>query len=355
MRTIENAEALPEADRADGCPHPREVYSLLGHEKAEARFLKAMRSGRLHHAWLLSGPKGIGKATLAYRMARKLLGGETLLSTSLDIPAMDEVAQRVEALTHGNLFVLRRPYDTKLKRFRQDIPVDRVRQVSGFFQETAAETGVWRVCIIDSADELNRNSENAILKLLEEPPSNTLFILISSSPGRLLPTIRSRCMGLELRAVPEAQIIGWLSEHGRGSPDLIDAAVRLSRGAPGKALALVKNADVVLRSISDYIQSLGKMAPDVDMTIAKRLAEKRHIISRDLFWDGLDDTIHAHALYAATGKYEGPFSPANIPRNAKIWQSNLARLRDVRRAESAINLDKTATMFELLSSIREAS
>ena len=314
-----------------------------------------MRSGRLHHAWLLSGPKGIGKATLAYRMARKLLGGEALLSTSLDIPAMDEVAQRVEALTHGNLFVLRRPYDTKLKRFRQDIPVDRVRQVSGFFQETAAETGVWRVCIIDSADELNRNSENAILKLLEEPPSNTLFILISSSPGRLLPTIRSRCMGLELRAVPEALIIGWLSEHGRGSPDLIDAAVRLSRGAPGKALALVKNADVVLRSISDYIQSLGKMAPDVDMTIAKRLAEKRHIISRDLFWDGLDDTIHAHALYAATGKYEGPFSPANIPRNAKIWQSNHARLRDVRRAESAINLDKTATMFELLSSIREAS
>ena len=131
--------------------------------------------------------------------------------------------------------------------------------------------------------------------------------------------------------------------------------MRLSRGAPGKALALVKNADVVLRSISDYIQSLGKMAPDVDMTIAKRLAEKRHIISRDLFWDGLDDTIHAHALYAATGKYEGPFSPANIPRNAKIWQSNHARLRDVRRAESAINLDKTATMFELLSSIREAS
>ena len=355
MRTIENAEALPEADRADGCPHPREAYSLLGHENAEARFLKAMRSGRLHHAWLLSGPKGIGKATLAYRMARKLLGGEALLSTSLDIPAMDEVAQRVEALTHGNLFVLRRPYDTKLKRFRQDIPVDRVRQVSGFFQETAAETGVWRVCIIDSADELNRNSENAILKLLEEPPSNTLFILISSSPGRLLPTIRSRCMGLELRAVPEAQIIGWLSEHGRGSPDLIDAAVRLSRGAPGKALALVKNADVVLRSISDYIQSLGKMAPDVDMTIAKRLAEKRHIISRDLFWDGLDDTIHAHAIYAATGKYEGPFSPANIPRNAKIWQSNHARLRDVRRAESAINLDKTETMFELLSSIREAS
>jgi len=355
LRTIENVEALPEADRADGCPHPREVYSLIGHEAAESRFLKALRSARLHHAWLLTGPKGIGKATLAYRMARKLLGGESLLSTALDIPASDEIAQRVEALTHGNLFVLRRPYDTKLKRFRQDIPVDRVRQVAGFFQETAAETGKWRVCIIDSADELNRNSENAILKLLEEPPINTLFILISSAPGRLLPTIRSRCMGLELRAVPDDQITTWLSEHGSGSPDLIDAAVRLSRGAPGKALALVQNADVVLRSISDFFQSLGKTAPDVDMAIAKRLAEKRHIISRDLFWDGLDDTIHAHALFSATGKYEGPFSPAKIKRPAMVWQNNHTRLRDVRRAESAINLDKTATMFELLSSIREAS
>jgi DNA polymerase-3 subunit delta' len=354
LRTIENAEALPEADRADACQHPREVYSLLGHQAAETRFLKAMRSGRMHHAWLLSGPKGIGKATLAYRMARKLLGGESLLSTSLDIPEADPVAQRVEALTHGNLFVLRRPYDKKVKRFRQDIPVDRVREVSGFFQETASETGKWRVCIIDSADELNRNSENAILKLLEEPPSNTLFILISSAPGRLLPTIRSRCMALELRAVPDDQILSWLSDHGRGAPELLNAAVTLSRGAPGKALALVQNADVVLRSISDYLSSLGTPALDVDMAIAKRMAEKRHQISRGLFWDSLDDTIHAHALFAATGQYEGPFAPAKIKRSAQVWQESHARLRDVRRAEAAINLDKTATMFELLSSIRAA-
>ena len=162
-------------------------------------------------------------------------------------------------------------------------------------------------------------------------------------------------MSLELRAVSDADITDWLSEHGRGSPDLIDAAVRLSRGAPGKALALVQNADVVLRSLSDYIQSLGHTAPDVDMTIAKRLAEKRNAISRDLFWDGLDDTIHAHAVFAATGTYEGPFSPSNLKRSPKIWQANHARLVDVRRAESAINLDKTASMFELLSSIREAS
>jgi len=91
------------------------------------------------------------------------------------------------------------------------------------------------------------------------------------------------------------------------------------------------------------------------MTIAKRLAEKRNAISRDLFWDGLTDTIHAHALFSATGQYEGPFSPASITRTPKVWQQNHARIRDVRRAESAINLDKTTTVFELLSSIREAS
>ncbi|WP_427450793.1 DNA polymerase III subunit delta' [Litorimonas sp. WD9-15] len=354
MRQIENAENLPEADCADGCAHPREVYQLLGHENAEDRFLTAYRSGRMHHAWLLTGPKGIGKATLAYRMARKLLGGESLLKTSLDIPKSDPIAQRVEALTHGNLFVLRRPYDVKLKRFRQDIPVDRVREVSGFFQETAAETGQWRVCIIDSADELNRNSENAILKLLEEPPSNTLFILISSAPGRLLPTIRSRCLNLELRAVPDAQIGSWLSEQGCGSPELMTAAVKLSRGAPGKALALVQNADTVLRSLSDYIGSLSRMDNAIDMSIAKIMASKKNETARGLFWDGLGDTLHANALHAATGTYEGPFSPAQIKRSPKTWQENHARLRDARRAEAAINMDKTATMFELLSSIRAA-
>lgn len=308
----------------------------------------------MHHAWLLTGPKGIGKATLAYRMARTLLGGKSLMEGSLNIPKSDPVAQRVEALTHGNLFVLRRPYDPKLKRFRQDIPVDRVREVSGFFQETAAETGSWRVCIIDSADELNRNSENAILKLLEEPPSNTLFILISSAPGRLLPTIRSRCMNLELRPVPEAEIRPWLSNQGRGAPDLIDAAVTLSRGAPGKALALIQNADPVLKSIAEYFQSLERTDNAMDLMIAKIMAEKKNATARSLFWDGLGDTLHAHALHAATGVYRGPFSPSAVKRSPKVWQDNHARLHDTRRAEEAINLDKTAAMFELLSAIRAA-
>jgi DNA polymerase-3 subunit delta' len=352
MRTIENAEALPEADRADGCVHPRETYQLLGHAEAETRFLTAHRTGRMHHAWLLTGPKGIGKATLAYRMARAILGGESLLSTSLDIPKSDPVAQRVEALTHGNLFVLRRPYDTKLKRFRQDIPVDRVREVAGFFQETAAESGHWRVCIIDTADELNRNSENAILKMLEEPPARTLFILLSSAPGRLLPTIRSRCLNLELRGVAEDDIRNWLRDQHGTSGDAAEAAVKLSRGAPGKALALVQNADAVLRPLTTYFSSLGRTDNSVDMNIAKTLAPKNAAIARALFWDGLQDTIQANAVHAATGSYSGAFGPAPLSRSAAIWQANYMQVQDVQRAEAAINLDKTSAMFGLLSSIR---
>ena len=352
MRQVENIERLPEADRADGCPHPREIYKLIGHAETESRFLKAMRSGRMHHAWLLTGAKGIGKATLAYRMARKLLGGVSLLSTSLDIPASDPIAQRIEALTHGNLFVLRRPYDTKLKRFRQDIPVDLVRDLSGFFQETAAETGQWRVCIIDSADELNRNSENAILKLLEEPPKNTVFILLSSAPGRLLPTIRSRCLNLSLRAVSDTEIEAWLAEQGSGSKTLIEAAVKLSRGAPGKAHALIQNGEIVLSSLSDYFGSLGRNDNALDLSIAKKLADKKQETSRALFWDGLEDTVHAHALYAATGQYNGPFSPANLAKTPKSWQYSHQQILDIRRTEKAINLDKTASLFGVLSDLR---
>ena len=137
MRKAE-IEEYPEADRAPGCPHPRETYDLIGHSEAEKRFLKAQASGRLHHAWLITGAPGVGKATLAYRMMRHILGGQSLLKDSMNIPESDPVAQRVESLGHGNLMLLRRPYDFKLKKIRTEIPVDDVRAMGKFFQGTAA-------------------------------------------------------------------------------------------------------------------------------------------------------------------------------------------------------------------------
>src|SRR5438132_2056221 len=193
-------EALPEADRLEGFLHPRETPTLVGHEAAELELAQAFAGGRMHHAWLLAGPEGIGKATLAYRLARHVLAAakeRDPAGQSLEIAPRTATARQVRALSHPGLLVLRRPYDMRAKRFAASIPVDEVRRLKSFLGLTAAENA-WRIVIVDSADELNPNAANALLKSLEEPPVRALFLLIASEPSRLLPTIRSRCRRLEL-------------------------------------------------------------------------------------------------------------------------------------------------------------
>ncbi len=174
-------------------PDPRENPNLIGHAPAEAAIRDALQGGRLHHAWLITGPEGVGKATLAYRFARALLAG----ASALDMPASAPVFRRVAAGTHADLLTIEREWDEKKKRLKKQIAAETARMIPPFLHLTPAEGG-WRVVILDGAEDLNPQSANALLKVLEEPPARAVLMLVCSAPGRLLPTIRSRCRHLAL-------------------------------------------------------------------------------------------------------------------------------------------------------------
>ena len=353
-RRAEEIQEYPESDRAEACPHPRETYDLIGHEAAEKRFIQARQSCRLHHAWLITGGPGIGKATLAYRMIRSILGGQSLLETALDIPASDPVSQRIESLGHGDFFLLRRPYDLKLKKLRSEIPVGETRKLAEFFSKRPAEGG-WRVCLIDAMDDMNRNSENAILKTLEEPPDRAILILISNNPGRLLPTIRSRCMTLALREVPQEDIATWLRGlYPAENPDVIRDAVGLSRGAPGRAQALVQNASSVLTPLSRFLSGLSDAGSLSDQKIANDLALTGRDRVRALFWEGLQDLLHAEALHSYHGEWTSAFRPSGARKSPDTWNDLWRKALHLQERESALNMDKKTVLFDALSAIRAA-
>lgn len=249
-------------------PHPRETAELLGHAPAEKALLDAWNSGKMAHAWLLCGPKGIGKATLAYRFARFVLagGGEggglfgdapSSLETRPDHP----VFRRVAAQGHADLQAVERGWtDDKKVKLKTEIVVEDVRGIGHFLSLTPAEGG-WRVVIIDSADEMNRNAANAVLKVLEEPPRNALMLLVSHSPGRLLPTIRSRCRRLMLQPLAEEVVADLLT---RQRPELasaeVDALAKLGEGSIGKALALSDEGGLDLyRELLELLRTLPKL------------------------------------------------------------------------------------------------
>jgi DNA polymerase-3 subunit delta' len=233
-------------------PDPRANPELLGHEAAEALCAEAMRSARMHHAWLITGPEGIGKATLAFRFARRLFAGPPD-AASLVLAASDKVFRRVAAGAHADLLTIERGWDDKRKRQRSEIVVDDVRRVTDFLRLTPAEGG-WRVVVVDGAEELNRNAANALLKVLEEPPPRAVLLLTCAAPGRLLPTIRSRCRRLRLAALPDAameRLLGlYLPEM---AEDERSRLVTLAEGSPGRALLLAEEEGLALSRLVDQV------------------------------------------------------------------------------------------------------
>lgn len=272
MKTAEDLH--PDDDPPERAP--RLNPDLFGHPEAEASFLSAWNSGRMPHAWLLAGPRGIGKATLAYRMARFVLadggqgGGLFGAPDSLAMAPGDRVFQRVGALGHSDLRVIRRSKN-KTGKWRQDISIEDVRDMGAFLRLTAGE-GAWRVAIIDSADEMTRQAANAALKVVEEPPPRALILLVSHAPGRLLPTIRSRCRRLVLRPLDDTLVKRIVAKHHPTLPaDELDALARLAEGSAGRALALVDHGGVELhRAMLAMLQGF----PRVDGLALDRLSDR---------------------------------------------------------------------------------
>ncbi len=264
-------EALPEADRLLDLPHPREVFDLHGHEVGEAAILRALGSGQVPHAWLIGGPQGIGKATLAYRFARAVLKTGDAPRESLATAPDDPVARQVAALSHPNLIVLRRTYDEKAKRLRTALTVDEVRRLHGMFAHHASDGG-WRVAIVDSADDMNRNAANALLKILEEPPARALIILLAHRPARLLPTIRSRCRRLTLNPLDETAMTAVLKARCGALPeDKRAMAIRLGDGSAGRALSFAMGEGL---SLYEDLSGLMARLPEPDAAALHAFAAK---------------------------------------------------------------------------------
>jgi len=227
---MKDEKPAPETDKEPAAAHPRETFSFVGHEIQEGALADGLRGGRMHHAWLLAGAKGLGKATLAYRFARRALGAPNAGARPLDVAPDAPVARRIAAQAHPDLFVLRRGLNERGKP-RREIVVDDARALGQFFSLAPSEGGM-RVAIIDAVDDLNANAANAILKTLEEPPARSVLLLVCHAPGAILPTIRSRCRRLALRPLSDAAVRGAMG----ASADA--AIVRLAKGRPGRAIAL---------------------------------------------------------------------------------------------------------------------
>jgi len=364
MRVVGEAEDLPEPDRAEGAPHPRETLSLFGHETAETAFLEAIHSGRMHHAWLITGPKGIGKATLAWRVARFLLAtpmdqADALFAApppeTLDIAPDHPVAHRIHALSEPGLFLLRRAWDREKKRLKTVITVDEVRRMKDFFGLSAGGNGR-RVVIVDAAEEMNQNAANALLKMLEEPPKNAVLLLVSHQPSRLLPTIRSRCRTLPLGAVSHDAMTGALQQAGIEADDGA-ALAELAAGSVGEAVAMIQQEGLTLYA---EIMALFATLPHMDRARVVRLADqggaKGAEARFDLALDLIDRLLSRLARTGATGRAPVEILPGEADlltrlapdmRAGRAWADLSADLTSRARRGKSVNLDPAALLLDM--------
>ena len=365
---MQEIEVLPEADRLEGAPHPRHTVKLFGHKAAEGELAERLHAGKMHHGWLLTGPAGIGKATLAYRFARAALSRpdeRDRTGRSLGVSSETSGSRQVRALSHPGLLVIRRAYNVKDKKFGVTIPVDEVRRLRQFLA-MSTEAGSWRVVIVDSADDLNIAAANALLKSLEEPPPRTVFLVLSAEPGRLLPTIRSRCQmraleplsSADLRAAAEQAI----EAEGGTAPGAGDWAAlnRISNGSVRRVLNLAGNGGLALNdAIMGHLSSLPKVDWGAVHTLGDKLApaaaEQQFTLFVELLMGALARLIRAAAMSEGSGPEaalaEKLVGQTRLATFASLWET---LSRETAEADT-LNLDRKALILDIFARLERAS
>lgn len=334
-------------DVLDGAVPPAENMKLFGHAEAEQFLAQSYRSGKGHHAILIEGPAGIGKATLAFRFANHVLSHPEPAQAPAELGDPDPASMVTRQIASGashNLLHLTRPVDEKTGRVKSAITVDEVRRAGKFFSQTSG-TGNWRIVIVDPADDLNRNAANAILKILEEPPKRSLFLVLTHAPGKLLPTIRSRCLPLQLKplrpdALKDALANLGVDLSGQEAQKVLSAA----DGSVSEALKLINYGGLDI--ISAFETILAGQGPAIRRDMHK-LADVLSARDSETIFDFFSTLVSGHIMRVARqAAIAGDIAQAE--RFSRLSATVTERLS----VAQAYNLDRKQTVLSILDDIK---
>jgi DNA polymerase-3 subunit delta' len=351
-------ETSPESDRFEDAPHPRETHNFFGHDEAERNLLLSYLSGHLPQAFIIGGPPGVGKATLAWRLARFLLAypdpataaGEA--KANLFVPQAHPVSHQITAMAHPDLILLRREWNPDTKKHSTQIQIEDVRRAIHMFQQAAGRGG-YRICILDCAEDLNQNSANALLKLIEEPPSRSLFLIVAHRPGRMLATLRSRCQKILLKPLAADDlraIVGTLGPPWIGAGEIkLEAAILRAQGSVHNVLRLLDNQGIELDT------HLGRMLndlPHIDWSqvhaLADRITARNNSREYETMLAMIEDWLDARVWHSARS-LQGACARRLAPY-ALVWE----KLGEAARETEIFNLDKRPLVLSLFADLAAA-
>ncbi|MGI9367168.1 MAG: DNA polymerase III subunit delta' [Rhizobiaceae bacterium] len=345
-----NIEERPAADRIEGIALPADCLSVVGHDSNIEQLFSAFKSQRMHHAWLLSGPRGIGKASLALLFAKYIFANpdQQNLSDRFDAETIPETIHRQVAQgAHPQLLHLTRPWDEKTKRFKTQLSVEEIRRTQSFYGMTAGAGG-WRVTIVDSVDDMNASAANALLKMLEEPPKKSLFFVLSHATGRPLATIRSRCQKMSVAPLSGADLRSVLDELGIQASDADKArAVEFAEGSVRRAIQIIESS--VMKDFVSFekLMEAGSTGSGEDWKTAHRIAESLSRRGQEEAYMLFDDLVTA--WIGKQLRHSPDQDLAKLAGWANVWDK---ANRSTRLAD-AFNLDKKQVILSLFGYLFE--